>query len=99
MIDNNMTTEEVINTFAVKTSAEDSEFGIKYGFVSEYAGYHNIGGVIEAPVVEDTEDYKDIIHVGEAPEKADDEKNPETGAPVFAIVPVLVAAAAVAFKK
>ena len=45
MIDNAMTTEEVINTFAVKTAAdaENNVLGFKYGFVSEYAGYHNIG--------------------------------------------------------
>lgn len=42
MIDNEMTTEEVINTFAVKTSADDSVIDVKYGFVSEYAGYKNI---------------------------------------------------------
>ena len=42
MIDNNMTTAEVINMFAVKTAEEDSVLGFKYGFVSEYAGYHNI---------------------------------------------------------
>jgi len=43
MIDNNMTTAEIINMFAVKTAEEDSVLGFKYGFVSEYAGYHNIG--------------------------------------------------------
>ena len=45
MIDNAMTTEEIINTFAVKTAAdaENNVLGFKYGFVSEYAGYHNIG--------------------------------------------------------
>ncbi len=43
MIANEMTTEDVINTFAVKTAAEDSVIDVKYGFVSEYAGYHNIG--------------------------------------------------------
>ncbi|MBQ6877453.1 MAG: HAD family hydrolase [Oscillospiraceae bacterium] len=42
MIDNSMTTAEVINMFAVKTAEEDSVLGFKYGFVSEYAGYHNI---------------------------------------------------------
>ncbi len=42
MIDNAMTTEDIINTFAVKTAEEDSVLGFKYGFVSEYAGYHNI---------------------------------------------------------
>ena len=43
MIDNAMTTEEVVNTFAMKTSAEDSVLGFKYGFLTDYAGYHNIG--------------------------------------------------------
>ena len=45
MIDNAMTTEDIINTFAVKTAAdaEGNVLGFKYGFVSEYAGYHNIG--------------------------------------------------------
>ena len=45
MIDNEMTTEDIINTFAVKTAAdaENNVLGFKYGFVSEYAGYHNIG--------------------------------------------------------
>ena len=43
MIDNEMTTEEIINTFAMKTAAEDSVLGFKYGFLKEYAGYHNIG--------------------------------------------------------
>ena len=42
MIDNAMTTTDIINTFAMKT-AEDAEgnvLGIKYGFLKEYAGYH-----------------------------------------------------------
>ncbi|MBR3952382.1 MAG: HAD family hydrolase [Oscillospiraceae bacterium] len=43
MIDNAMTTKEVVDTFAMKTSAEDSVLGFKYGFLTEYAGYHNIG--------------------------------------------------------
>ncbi|MGN0628285.1 MAG: hypothetical protein ACI4IW_01505 [Oscillospiraceae bacterium] len=44
MIDNAMTTEEIINTFALKTAAdaENNALGIKYGFLKEYAGYHNI---------------------------------------------------------
>lgn len=44
MIDNEMTTEEIINTFAMKTAADDENnvLGIKYGFLKEYAGYHNI---------------------------------------------------------
>ena len=44
MIDNAMTTEEIINTFAMKTAAdaENNVLGFKYGFLKEYAGYHNI---------------------------------------------------------
>ena len=42
IISNKLTTEEAINLFTVKTSASDSEISIKYGCVSEYAGYHNI---------------------------------------------------------
>jgi len=37
-----MTTEEIINMFALKTSADDSVLGFKYGFLADYAGYHNI---------------------------------------------------------
>ena len=46
MIDNQMTTEEVINTFAPKTAAEDegNVLGFKYGFHSDYAGYHTNAG-------------------------------------------------------
>lgn len=44
MIKNNMSTEEVINTFAVKTDAEDGTnvLGFKYGFFQkeELSGYH-----------------------------------------------------------
>lgn len=42
MIDNAMSTEEIINTFAIKTAAdaEDNKLGIKYGFLTKYAGYH-----------------------------------------------------------
>ncbi|MBQ2794628.1 MAG: haloacid dehalogenase-like hydrolase [Oscillospiraceae bacterium] len=43
MIDNAMSTEEIINTFALSTAEEDSVLGFKYGFLSDYAGYHNIG--------------------------------------------------------
>lgn len=44
MIDNNMTTEAIIDTFAIKTAAdaEGNVLGIEYGFLSEYSGYHNI---------------------------------------------------------
>ncbi len=44
MINNAMTTEDIINTFAIKTAAdaEGNDLGIKYGFLSEFAGYHNI---------------------------------------------------------
>lgn len=40
IIDNNMTVEDAINTFAMKTAAEDSALGFKYGFLKEYDGYH-----------------------------------------------------------
>lgn len=40
IIDNNMTVEDVVNTFAIKTAAEDSALGFKYGFLKEYDGYH-----------------------------------------------------------
>ncbi|MDO4488416.1 MAG: hypothetical protein Q4B67_04960 [Eubacteriales bacterium] len=44
MIDNKMTTADIINTFAIKTAAdaEGNALGFKYGFLKEYAGYHNI---------------------------------------------------------
>ena len=42
MIANELTTEEAINLFTVKTAAEDSVIDVKYGCVSEYAGYKNI---------------------------------------------------------
>ena len=44
MIDHSMTTEEIVNRFAVKTNAdaEGNDLGFKYGFVTEFAGYHNI---------------------------------------------------------
>lgn len=46
MIDNAMTTEDIINTFAPKTDAdaEDNVLGFKYGFSSDYAGYHTNTG-------------------------------------------------------
>ena len=44
MIDHSMTTEEIVNRCAVKTNAdaEGNDLGFKYGFVTEFAGYHNI---------------------------------------------------------
>lgn len=42
MIANELTTEAAINLFTVKTAAEDSVIDVKYGCVSEYAGYKNI---------------------------------------------------------
>ena len=42
MIANELTTEEAINLFTVKTAAEDSVIDVKHGCVSEYAGYKNI---------------------------------------------------------
>lgn len=41
MIDNKMSISDIINKFAIKTSADDSELGFKYGFLTEYAGYHS----------------------------------------------------------
>ncbi|HBL40072.1 MAG TPA: hypothetical protein DDY98_00260 [Ruminococcaceae bacterium] len=44
MIDNQMTTEQVINTFSMKTDADSKDNllgGVKYGFFTEYGGYHN----------------------------------------------------------
>lgn len=44
MIDNEMTTEDIINDFAMKTPADDENnvLGFEYGFLTKYAGYHNI---------------------------------------------------------
>ncbi len=42
MIDNNMTTAEAINLFAIK-GAEEPIFDFSYGCVKTYDGYHNIG--------------------------------------------------------
>ena len=41
IIENNMTVENAINKFAIKTD-ENNELGFKYGFLNEYEGYHNI---------------------------------------------------------
>ena len=46
MRENNMTTEEIINTFAIKTpeNDEDNKLGFEYGFLSEgnFSGYKSI---------------------------------------------------------
>lgn len=44
MIDHSMTTKEIIDRFAIKTAAdaEGNDLGLKYGFLTEFAGYHNI---------------------------------------------------------
>lgn len=45
MIDNNMSTKDIINSFAIKTNqdAQNNLLGnIKYGFLDKYDGYHNI---------------------------------------------------------
>lgn len=44
MIDNNMTTAEAFNTFAIKTKAvsPENKLGFDYGFLEEYSGYHSI---------------------------------------------------------
>ncbi|MCQ2401609.1 MAG: hypothetical protein MJ059_06775 [Lachnospiraceae bacterium] len=64
IIDNKMTVEEVINKFAMKTSAdaERNPLGFKYGFLKEYGGYHKHTGV-NAPA-------KELSH----PDWADDVK-------------------------
>ena len=99
MIDNDMTTEEIVNMFAMKTSAEDSVIDVKYGFLKEYAGYHNIanGELKPADKVEDPFNKVPSVVIN-INKKTEGESNPETGAPVFALVAVL-AAAAVSFKK
>ncbi|MEN6389469.1 MAG: hypothetical protein ABFD04_03585 [Syntrophomonas sp.] len=42
--DKNMSIEDAINTFAIKTSENESDnvLGLKYGFLTEYSGYHAI---------------------------------------------------------
>lgn len=44
MIDHSMTTKEIVDRFAIKTNADaaGNDLGLKYGFLKEYAGYHNI---------------------------------------------------------
>lgn len=42
MIQQNMTVADAINTFAVKTAAEDSPLHIKTGFFASYGGYHTV---------------------------------------------------------
>ncbi|MBQ7124069.1 MAG: 5'-nucleotidase C-terminal domain-containing protein [Oscillospiraceae bacterium] len=98
MIDNAMTTKDIINTFAIKTAAEDSVIDIKYGFLSNYAGYHNIDNGELAPVEEPEEDRNVSDIVINMNGKTEGEANPETGASVFALA-VIVAAAAVTLKK
>lgn len=46
MIDNAMSTEDIVNAFAPKTAADDEGnlLGFKYGFSSDYAGYHTNAG-------------------------------------------------------
>ena len=111
MIDNEMTTEEVINMFAVKTSADDSVLDFKYGFVSNYAGYKNIENEEKEVHVHDWSEWieKDgykyrfcldchlerVVYT----EKVEDETNPGTGAPVVFPFIAIIAAAAVCFKK
>lgn len=41
IVNNNMSIEEIFNKFAIKTSADDSELGFKYGFLNVYDGYHS----------------------------------------------------------
>ena len=41
MKDHKMTVQDAINTFAIKTAAdENNPFGFRYGFLNEYGGYH-----------------------------------------------------------
>ena len=42
IIEKRMTVEDIINTFAIKTAADEegNELGFKYGFLKEYGGYH-----------------------------------------------------------
>ncbi len=40
IVNNNMSVADALNTFAVKTGEDHSEFGIKYGFLDKYSGYH-----------------------------------------------------------
>lgn len=39
-ISHNLSTEQIVNTFCIKTSS--SELGFSYGFLNSYDGYHNI---------------------------------------------------------
>ncbi|MBR2041350.1 MAG: hypothetical protein IJ945_03155, partial [Oscillospiraceae bacterium] len=97
MIDNGMTTEEIVNMFALKTAAEDSVFRFKYGFLANYAGYHNIENGELRPIEDSIIDKVPTVII-DMNEKTEGESNPETGAPVFAVV-AIIAAAAVSFKK
>lgn len=40
IVDNGMSVKDAFNKFAIKTSADNSEIGFKYGFLSNYDGYH-----------------------------------------------------------
>jgi len=39
---NGLSTKEILNTFSIKTAAEDNPLGFDYGFLEEYSGYHSI---------------------------------------------------------
>lgn len=44
MVDQKMTTADILDTFAKKTSADDpdNKLGFAYGFTDKYAGYHSV---------------------------------------------------------
>lgn len=54
MIDHEMTTQEILDRFAVKTAADDpdNDLGFKYGFSTDYAGYHT---VLDAPETDEAD--------------------------------------------
>lgn len=41
MIDDHMTTGDILNTWSLKSTANENEFGFDIGFLEEYAGYHS----------------------------------------------------------
>ncbi len=41
MIDDNMTTKDILNNWALKSPAAENDFGFDIGFLEEYAGYHS----------------------------------------------------------
>lgn len=41
MIDDHMTTADILNRWSLKSSADENDFGFAIGFLTEYAGYHS----------------------------------------------------------